>query len=212
MSKAVEFNKRNSKLAAAQQQSNAENINMLRQALSGLYQKLFEIQGKVESLTGSAKAADWRSLAIMKLLNKVGISEDDVTAKAEELQVNAFDKESALDDEAKNLEVHDGVAENGITAIAQIKVYKDGTEIPESQVVRSKFELGKSELLPEIDQAVLGMKAGERKRFPLSLAGKTDEGEVILISLRRQKSSTASTEAGASTETSENSTDTASGN
>lgn len=212
MSKAVEFNKRNSKLAAAQQQSNAENINMLRQALSGLYQKLFEIQGKVESLTGSAKAADWRSLAIMKLLSKAGISEDDVTAKAEELQVNAFDKESALDDEAKNLEVHDGVAENGITAIAQIKVYKDGTEIPESQVVRSKFELGKSELLPEIDQAVLGMKAGERKRFPLSLAGKTDEGEVILISLRRQKSSIASTEAAASTETSGSSTDTASGN
>lgn len=203
MSKALEFNKRSGKIAAAQQQSNTESINMLRQALSGLYQKLFEVQGKLESLTGSAKAADWRSLAIMKLLSKAGISEDEVTAKAEELQVAAFDKESDLDDEAKNLETYDGVAENGITAIAQIKVYKDGVEIPESQVVRSKFELGKSELLPEIDQAVLGMKAGDRKRFPLSLSGKTDEGEVILISLRSQKKSTSSsTETTGSTGTS----------
>lgn len=188
MSKALDFNKRNNKLAAAQQQNNADSINTLRQALSGLYQKLFELQGKLENLTGSAKAADWRSLAIMKLLSRAGISEDDVTAKAEELQVTAFEKESALDDEAKGLEAHDGVAENGVTAIAQIKLYKDNTEIVESQVVRSKFELGKNELLPEIDQAVIGMKPGERKRFPLSLAGKTDEGEIILISLRRNRS------------------------
>lgn len=194
MSKALEFNKKNAKLAAAQQQNNAENINMLRQALSGLYQKLFELQNKLEDLTGSAKAADWRSLAIMKLLSKAGISEDEVTAKAEELQVNAFDKESSLDDEAKGLEVHDGVAETGNTAIAQIKVYKDGVEISESQVVRSKFELGKNELLPEIDEAVLGMKVGDRKRFPLSLAGKTDEGEILLVSLRRKKQAAPSVE------------------
>lgn len=202
MSKAVEFSKRNAKLAAAQQQSNADNINMLRQALSGLYQKLFEVQGKLESLTGSAKAADWRSLAIMKLLNKAGISEDEVTAKAEELQVNAFEKESNLDDEARGLESHDGTAENGITAIAQIKVFKDGVEIPESQVVRSKFEIGKAELLPEIDQAVLGMKTGEKKRFPLSLSGKTDEGEIILVGLRRSRASVNQESAESSGETS----------
>lgn len=216
MSKALEFNKRNSKLAAAQQQSNADNINMLRQALSGLYQKLFEVQGKLDSLTGSAKAADWRSLAIMKLLSKAGISEDEVTAKAEELQINAFDKESALDDEAKGLEVHDGIAENGITAIAQVRVYKEGTEIVESQVVRSKFELGKNELLSEIDQAVIGMRAGESKRFPLSLAGKTDEAEVSLISLRRKKTQgeATSSESGAalSAEATETSTSTGADN
>jgi FKBP-type peptidyl-prolyl cis-trans isomerase (trigger factor) len=188
MSKAVEFNKRNAKLAVAQQQSNAESLNMLRQTLSGMYQKIFELQNKLESLTGSAKAADWRSLAIMKLLNKAGISEDEVTAKAEELQVNAFNKESELDDEAKNLENHDGTAENGMTAIAQIKVFKDGAELTESQVVRSKFELGRAELLPEIDEAVLGMTPGTKKKFPLSLSGKTDEAEVSLIALRKPKS------------------------
>lgn len=190
MSKAVEFNKRNSKLAAAQQQSNADSINMLRQALSGIYQKMFELQNKLEGLTGSAKAADWRSLAIMKLLSKAGISEDEITAKAEELQVSAFEKESDLDDEAKGLEPHDGTAENGLTAIAQIKLFKDGVELPESQVVRSKFELGKSELLPEIDEAVIGMKPGEKKKIPLALSGKTDEAEISLISLRKPKNST----------------------
>jgi FKBP-type peptidyl-prolyl cis-trans isomerase (trigger factor) len=190
MSKAVEFNKRNSKLAAAQQQSNADSINMLRQALSGIYQKMFELQNKLEGLTGSAKAADWRSLAIMKLLSKAGISEDEITAKAEELQVSAFEKESDLDDEAKGLESHDGTAENGLTAIAQIKLFKDGVELPESQVVRSKFELGKSELLPEIDEAVIGMKPGEKKKIPLALSGKTDEAEISLISLRKPKNST----------------------
>lgn len=191
MSKALDFNKRNGKLAAAQQQNNADNINMLRQALSGLYQKLFELQGKLESLTGSAKAADWRSLAIMKLLSRAGISEEDVAAKAEELQIAAFDKESALDDEAKGLEAYDGVAENGLTAIVQIRLYNNGTEIAESQVVRSKFEVGSNDLLPQIHEAVIGLKSGESKRIPLSLSGKTDEAEVVLISLRRQRTEVA---------------------
>jgi hypothetical protein len=193
MSKALEFKKREAKDAMVKNQHVANEIPAIKQVIGKLFQTLGQLQNQLEQATASAKMADWRSLAILKGLDdvakgKVALSDLDeayMINKAEDLQIAAFDKESDVDDAGRKLEKIEGPAEKGQFAIARVRLFKTGEEVQDSQVIRTKFEIGKAELLPQVDEAVIGMNIGDSKRFPLALAGKTDEAEIALYGLRK---------------------------
>jgi hypothetical protein len=190
MSKALEFKKRAEKNTQVQAQADTNDMTALKQSIGKMFQMIAEYEQRLEQVTATAKVADWRSLGLLKVLSEgMGgdVFEKRIMAKAEEMQVEAFNKESELDDAARKLEAFDGPAENGLYAISRVRLFKLGEEIHNSQVLRTKYELGKNELLPQIDEATLGMVPGETKRFPLALAGQTDEAELYLIGLRKAK-------------------------
>lgn len=200
-SKAKEF--RNRKLNALGEQQKQQGLQV-QQMLMSLSMKLFKMDQQLQSLSQAAtiaKVADWRSLALQKLLADKGITEDMVVAKVMELQEAHFEEQSAADDKERNLvaPAPETAAEKGMYAITTIKLYKDGKELDTQRVVRSKVAIGKKELVEELDNSLLGMKAGETKRFALNLGDKTDEAEVTLLGLRVEGPKPAETPAEGST-------------
>jgi hypothetical protein len=195
--KMQEFRKRSQKEAVLNQQKQGQDIQQMFKMLLGLASRLYAAERRMNALFPTAKIADWRSLAIMKLLDEeahkiqpaqLNITEARVIAKAEQLQVETFEADSAEDDIARKLEPvsSEASAAKGMFAVATMKLYNKGQELEEQRVVRTKIEIGMAELFPELDEVVVGMKVGESKRFPFSLQGKTDEAEVTLLGLRKK--------------------------
>lgn len=174
------------------------NTQNLQKIIMNLAARLFKLERRVnEDYFAKARIADWRSLAIMKLMDEQAvealrkgfpaITEKMVIEKAEQLQIEDFEKDSSEQDKIKNLVVcDDEVASNGHHAIGTMKVFKDGAELEEQRIIRTKFEIGLAEHFPEVDEAVRGLKVGESRRFKLSLQGKTDEAEFFLTGLRKK--------------------------
>lgn len=173
------------------------NTQALQKMILNLAARLYRLERRVnEDYFAKARIADWRSLAMMKLLDEQaagkvsGITEKMIVEKAEQLQIEDFEKESVEQDRIKNLVVcDDEVASNGYYAVGTMKVFKDGLELEEQRIVRTKFEIGLAEHFPEVDEAVRGLKVGESRRFKLSLQNKTDEAEFFLTGLRKKKES-----------------------
>lgn len=194
-SRMTDFRKRDVKEVHLNSEKQQTNINQLFRLILGLTNRLFQLEQKLLPLLPVAKAADWRSLAIMKMLSEtvdsngnVLITEDAISNKIESLETEFFDKENLLDDQKRGLLIADeDVAADGHFVIATINIFKDGKELPEERVVRTKLELGAHELFPELDDAIRGMKVGEIKKFPLDLQGRTDTAELKLLGLRNPK-------------------------
>lgn len=177
------------------------NTQNLQKMILNLAARLYRLERRVnEDYFAKARIADWRSLAIMKLMDEQsvealqkgfpGITEEMVIQKAEQLQTEDFEKDSAEQDRVKGLVVcDDETAANGHYAIGTMKVFKDGVELEEQRIVRTKFEVGLAEHFPEVDEAVRGLKVGESRRFKLALQNKTDEAEFFLTGLRKKKES-----------------------
>lgn len=174
------------------------NTQALQKMILNLAARLYRLERKVnEDYFAKARIADWRSLAIMKLMDEQsveallkgfpGITEKMIVEKAEQLQVEDFEKDSLEQDRVKNLiPCDEEPAANGHYAIGTMKVFKEGKELEEQRIVRTKFEIGLAEHFPEVDEAVRGLKVGESRRFKLSLQNKTDEAEFFLTGLRKK--------------------------
>ena len=162
-------------------------IQSLRQAVMAVYQKLYQMEAAIQSGQRVSSALDFRTRAITTLLGKAGITESEIKAEVEALQVEQFNRDSEEDDKKRGLVTADGPAENGHFATTTIRLYKDGVEVENERIVRSKVELGKAELLPEIDAAVLGMNVGETRQFALDLQGRSDTAEVTLLALKKKE-------------------------
>jgi len=194
--KAERYKKRHQKQVAAQTEVNTDQLNSNKRIIAGLAMKLYEMEQKVQRMSkrleraeATARYADYRSSALSTLLQASGTySEESILNEIESLQIKDFETNSSLDDQQNNLEdAGNGPAENGQQAILTLKLLKDGKELITERVVRSKIELGKNEMLPGIDEALVGMNVGESKRVPLDLQGKTDEAEITLLGLRKAK-------------------------
>ena len=68
--------------------------------------------------------------------------------------------------QAKTKPVEDGAAavEGNIATISQVAFDADGKEVPELKAQGMAIELGKNNIFPEIETAVVGMKVGEEKK------------------------------------------------
>jgi len=186
------FKKKTPKTALKELVENKDNqqnqIQMLRQSLVDVYQKLYQIESSVQTGQRISGALDFRTRAIVALLQKVSITEQQVKEQIEALQVEQFNRDSDEDDKKRGLvdELNEA-AKSGHFAITTIRIFKNGEEVDSEKIVRSKVELGKEELLPEIDNAVIGMKVGETKKFPLNLQGRSDTAELTLLSLKKKE-------------------------
>lgn len=186
MSKADEFRKRNRKLDALNSQQNAETNLKIFQMLLDVLGKMKKLEDQMKDLFPKARIAEWRSLAIMRLCHEKNLlTEQEVVEKGNQLMIEDFQQHSDADDKARSLITVQGPAEDGMYAILNLKVYKDGQELQDQEIPRSKIEIGKVEQFPELDAAVRGMNVGETKRFPLKLMQQTDEGQVVLLGLRQ---------------------------
>lgn len=169
----------------------AADVQKMFQMLLGLAGRIYKLEQRFNSVWPIAKLADWRSLAIMKVLSGSLIPLGDsfataVTAMAEHLQIEDFNVESQEDDLSKGLEVIEGIAAKGHYAIATVHVFKGDRELEDQHLVRIKIHLGSNELFPELDDVIIGMSVGESKRFKIELLGQTDSAVVTLLGLRQK--------------------------
>ena len=158
-------------------------LNTLKQAMMGIYQKLYQLENASQNARRADNLLDFRTRAITNLLGRLGVSDADVKAEVFTLQVQQFERDSAEDDKKRNLVPANGPAQKGQFAITTIRLFKDGVEVEDERVVRSKVELGKAEFLPEVDEAIYGMQIGDTKTFPLKLGAVVDSAELTLLSL-----------------------------
>lgn len=161
-------------------------------AIQGLAKDLQEVDSASSAARQTARKADWRSIALMRIISeRFGLSEDDIVKKIEEVQIDAFNADSDNDDLNRKLIPlgPEETANEGMIAIIQVKTFFEGKLVANGGALRSKIRIGLSELVKEVDEALIGMKSGETKRFPLSLQGATDEAEVTLYGLRIQDTS-----------------------
>lgn len=181
--------KKQSKEAVAQEQLNAEALGGLRQMVFQMYQSLVGVESRLDRVQGTARAADYRARALERLLANDQISKETVGATIVTLQEEDFEQNSALDDAQKNLENATGPATNGLTAITTIRMFKNGKELTDERVVRSKIVLGEGKIFrPEFDNEIIGMNVGQARIVADPLGnGSIDEAEITLLGLRQVK-------------------------
>lgn len=188
----VDFRKRKQKLDAL----NAEQDNQAREQMVGLIlglsKKIFDLEKEVhnmKSMLPIAKAADYRSLAVQRLLESKSLSnKDEMLRITNEIVIEDFDLKSTQDDTLQDLEtITDRPAQKDDFVILNMKFYKDDKELVEEEYPRTKICLGAYELFPELDDAVIGMKSGDRKKIPVKLLNQTDECLVLLIGIRQKR-------------------------
>jgi len=179
------------KVSAVAQQ-NAQSIQALaqvQQMVYGLSYKLFDLEQKLTQAENVAKVADYRSQALSNVLAKasIGFTDDTISNEIISLQEKDFDTNSAADDVRRGLENADTeTAANDLHAITTISVFKDGVELKDERIVRSKVEIGKAELFNgDLDAALVGLKVGDSKDFPLVIGNRIDTARVTLLGLRR---------------------------
>lgn len=183
--------KKAAKVAAVQEQVNTESLGQLRNTVLGITQYLYQLEQKMDRLSGTTRAADYRSRALSELLASSGVTQSSVNEKIIQLQEQDFNQNSLIDDQQKGLEqLASGTpAALGNTVITTIRMFKGGVEVQDERVVRSKVELGKNVIFnPEFDNNIVGMTVGESKRVSLNLGnGAIDESEITLLGLSAPK-------------------------
>ena len=185
MSKAKEFARKNSsqffKPGTQPQVAKTELV----MALQLLERRLQEVESELKFTRSASRKADWRSIALLRLMSdKLTLPESEITNKIEEVQIEAYNADSAQDDLNKNLVDTTELADTEMTAIIQLKTYLNGQQVANGSILRSKIVIGQHTIVKELDEALLGMKVGESKKFPLVMQGQTDEAEVTLYALK----------------------------
>jgi hypothetical protein len=184
-----DFRGRKNKEAAANQVKGLNDHNYLLKVILGLANRVKQLEDRLNSVTPTAKIADWRSMATVKLLElKNVVTFDEVVKLAEELEITNFEQDSAEEDLRKGLlsVFPDTQAEVGHFGTFTLDVFKDDKELEFQKVVRAKVQIGKNELFHELDDALVGMKVGEVKSFPLNLMGQTDTAKITLLGLKKK--------------------------
>jgi hypothetical protein len=196
--KAEQFRNRSAKELSLQADDNAMGMQQVQKIVQALSMTVLDLSRRVDTLTNVSKRADlvsreldFRHIALVKVLRERGLgwlTTDVLDQETLLLKTDRFDKESADEDASAGLETVEGqVAAEGMTAIANIKLFSQGVAQTEDEVPRIRLELGKGELIAEVDQAVLGMAVGETKRFKVSIQNRIDEAELTLLGLRQKK-------------------------
>ncbi len=168
-----------------------QRVETLTNLVLGVSKKMFEMDGRLRTATRTSNACDWRTLAIVDIMDEMakhghpGFSKNIIAARAEKLQVENFEKDAAEFDRINGLIAVVGHAENGHYATVSIDYFKDGVKLDDQKTVRSKIHLGQHELFPELDEQIMGMKVGEKKMFPLNMMGMTDSAELELLDLKK---------------------------
>jgi len=186
--KASQFrSKRDVKALGLQADQNHTALQQMQQLIMGLSLKTLELESKLRHAENVARLCEYRTRAIVGLMEGgQAIGEKSVIRRIMQFQEEEFEKGSALDDQQRNLEeVTNEVAQSGMIAITTIRIFKDGAELEDERVVRSKIELGRNELFKGLDETIIGLQIGESKSFPLNIQDKTDLAEVTLLGLRR---------------------------
>ena len=166
---------------------NTQALQQIQQMVFGMSYKMYELEQKLQRADQVARIADTRSMALQKLVSKAGISEAEVMAEVMNIQEIDFDIASKSDDATRGLTDAgaDAAATTGQAAITTISFFKDGVEVTDERIVRSKIELGKKELLNGLlDDVITGMKVGDTKDFEFTLTNKINSGKVTLLGLR----------------------------
>ena len=164
----------------------ANGLVAFGQELASLKEAVKRTNGAMTGLMAMAQSATWRSMAIQKLLGPLGISEEQIVERANELLVKDFEAASDnADAELGLVKADDEDAKLGYGAIASLKTFLKGEEVVAFRSARTRFEIGGADTFKEVSEAVLGMKVGETKRFALVIQDKVDECELTLVGLRK---------------------------
>ena len=188
--KASRFKKREIQEAAIQSQVNLKALDQLRQIVQALSVTSIEQTQRVGVVTDLAKRANQRSLdliyQVQALIELAGLSSESVDKRALALRESDTEKYNDEQDRAGGWIAanSDAKAESGMTAIVSIALYQNGKELVDDRIVKARIEIGKGELLAEIDQAILGLVVGESKRVTVKLGERTTDAEVKLLGLR----------------------------
>lgn len=177
--------------------------NAMTQLVSALALRMFSVEKQAREMSIRAKKADWRSAALLNVLEAKGLlNEKEIENAIADVQQKELDQEIeiavaqlGLEDAPKEVK-----AEKGYHAIVAVEFIKDG-QILEGETMKAMVELGKYEVFPELDDAVLGMAIGETKDFGLQIMDQTDSARVELVGLKRQREPNGKTEEGKVSET-----------
>jgi len=188
----VDFRNRKRKIQELNADQAAVSQEQLMGVIFGLSKKVFELEKTIKEiklLLPIAKAADYRSLAVQRTLENKGITnKNEMMRLNNEIIVEDFDLKSTQDDKIKGLEViQDRSAQKDDYVILRLQFFKGGKELLEEEYPRAKVCLGSTELFPELHDAVLEMKSGEEKKFPVELMGQTDHCIVTLVGIRQKR-------------------------
>lgn len=156
---------------------------MVQNLLGGLVRlggTLQGLEGGLNALGADAAKLDWRLTALIELLiEKSGITREELNDRIVKLQMEAFELSSAIDDKERGLEPAEGASEEGMFAIFSLDVYRNGELDAASRVVRSKVELGAQEVSPEVEFALTGLSVGESVSVNVDEDGK----DVVFLTL-----------------------------
>lgn len=185
-SRAKEFRKRGNRQAVAQAEKNAKDLEGTQKLVLTTTYRLFALEKKLKAMESALRITDYRSQALQKIAQNNGVTETQVTDMILDLQTRDFDRASAEDDKKRNLTVIDeNAAETGNVAITNIRIFKGEEELRDEQILRSKVTIGKNEVLGKaMDDALVGMRVGDSKRFAVALGNVADAAEVTLLGLR----------------------------
>jgi hypothetical protein len=188
----VDFRKRKNKLKIISPEQDGKMMERMVGLILGLSKRLMDLEKEVKDMKVMlpiAKAADYRSLAVQRLLESKGISNKEEMIKiTNEILIEDFDLKSAQDDVTQGLEiVTDRLTQKDDHVIINMKFYKDGKELVEEEYPKTKITIGSYEMFPELDDALISMKIGECKKFPVNLINETDECVVTLIGIRQKR-------------------------
>lgn len=173
----------------ASDQTNQISGNMITQLVSALALRMFSVERKVQEMSIRAKKADWRSAAILNILQEKSLmSEKEIEVAIANVQQKELNQEIEIAVQRLGLEdvPKEVVAEKGHHAIVTVEFLKEG-KVLEGETIKAMIELGKYEVFPELDDAVLGMTVGETKDFGLEIMDQTDSARVTLAGLKRRQ-------------------------
>jgi|GEM_PF-4746282 len=194
--KAIEFRNRKKKLEQINEVDVSQRVKDIEASLHqilamviGLNKRIVDMEKSNRIMYPAALDGEYRSHSIAKVISRLGVTEKEIEEQMKNMYAEDFEKGDPNDDLLRGLEpVSDGaVAADGMFSVLNLKMYKNGKEIPEGEVVRRKLEMGKQEVFPELDALIVGMKVGEVKRVPFVIANDSDEMEISLLKLRQKK-------------------------
>ncbi len=129
------------------------------------------------------KLGEYKGLRVPK--DSVEVTDAEVDSRVERLQ-NEFSELNPVEGRA---------VKNGDFVLADFQATLDGNVIDELEAGDYLFEVGGSQIFPEVEEQVVGMSAGESKSFPVALsddipaeelAGKTVEFSLTLKEIKEK--------------------------
>jgi hypothetical protein len=142
---------------------------------------------RVKNVERAMALNDWKTAAIIEfLVGGLGITKEQFLEKVREIQIQDFEQKSEQHDRDVGLVPTDEEPQEGFFAIFGMRLFRDGRELTEQRVVRSKVLLGQAEILEEIDFALLGMKPGETVSLNTEILQQECAAEITLYGLRKQ--------------------------